>query len=461
MTTNPGQAYAKMFPRAITTAGSHTAPTRQIERLVRPFQEFVAREASGGILLLLATAAALAWVNSSWAASYFALWHSTINIGLAGVTLDRDLHFWVNDGLMALFFFVVGLEIKRELLAGELASLRQAALPILAAVGGVAVPAVLYSVINLGGHGAPGWGIPIATDIAFVMGIMALLGRRVPTSLKVFMTALAIVDDLAAVAVIALFYTARIAWGALGIAAVCFAALLLLNRLAVRHRLPYALLGLFLWAAILRAGIHPTIAGVLLAATIPCGRGLKPNQFLDKSRAVLKRLTRIAEGNANGASETQQAAIRMLERSVEQMQTPLFRWKHELHPWVTFLVMPLFAFANAGLVFQGNVFANLLQTVPLGVVLGLLVGKPIGITCASWLAVRARVARLPQGITWIQLHAAGWLGGIGFTMSIFIAGLAFADEAMLNMAKLGIFGASLLAGAVGTVLLLRRSRSTG
>jgi NhaA family Na+:H+ antiporter len=238
-------------------------------------------------------------------------------------------------------------------------------------------------------------------------------------SLKVFMMALAIVDDIAAVAVIALFYTANIAWGALGIAAICLVALLGLNRLAVRHPLPYALLGIFLWGAILHSGVHPTIAGVLLAMTVPCG------------------------------TEPQVA--------VTKTQSPLLRWERGLHPWTTFLVMPLFALANAGIVFDGSVFKSLLQPVPLGVVLGLFLGKPIGITLASWLAVRTRIGALPEGVTWLQLNAAGWLGGIGFTMSIFVAGLALTNDALLSTAKLGIFTASLLAGTAGSLLLLGKS----
>jgi len=405
-----------MTPELVATIDDSSEITGPIQRFIRPFQDFAAREASGGILLLAATFAALAWVNSPWATSYFALWHTTAAVALGASSLSRDLHVWVNDGLMAVFFFVAGLEIKRELFVGELATIRQAVLPIVAALGGVAVPALLYSMLNRNGPGSPGWGIPMATDIAFAMGVMALLGRRVPLGLKVFMMALAIVDDIAAVGVIALFYTTHIAWSALGIAAICFATLLVFSRLGVRHPLPYALVGLGLWAAILQSGVHATIAGVLAAMTIPC------------------------RTNAKGS---------------KRMQSPLFRWEHALHPWVTFAIMPVFALANAGIAFDGDVFTKLLQPVPLGVVLGLVLGKPIGITLASWLAVRMRLASLPPGIRWIQLHAAGWLGGIGFTMSIFVAGLAFADGAVLNMAKLGIFTASLLAGITGSVLLLR------
>jgi NhaA family Na+:H+ antiporter len=443
-------------------ASSDNTARRPIQRLVRPFQAFAARESSGGILLLLATLMALMWANSPWANSYFALWHTTVTLRFGANTITHDLHFWVNDALMALFFFVVALEIKREFLVGELASPRQAALPIVAALGGVLVPAAIYSFLNAGGPGAPGWGIPMATDIAFVIGVMALLGSRVPTSLKVFLTALAIVDDIAAVLVIALFYTGQISWGALGVAALCLIALGAANRLGVRHPLPYALLGLLLWSAVLQSGVHATIAGVLLAMTIPSRSELNPSEFLQRGRAVLDHFERTAQKEKTVMNdEEQQAAIEALVDSCEQVQPPLHRLEHALHPWVTFLVMPVFALANAGLVFQGRILATVLQPIPLGVVLGLLLGKPIGITLASWLAVRLRLGALPDGTTWFQIHGAGWLGGIGFTMSIFVAGLAFKEEALLNMAKLGIFTASLLAGIVGSALLLRNHPPAG
>ena len=258
-----------------------------IHVLIRPFQEFAAREASGGVLLLLCTVAALLWVNSPWAAGYEALWKTRLTLGVADFVLDHDLHFWVNDGLMAIFFFVVGLEIKRELLVGELASVRQAALPILGALGGVLVPALIYTVLNFGGEGAAGWGIPMATDIAFVIGIMALLGDRVPIGLKVFLTALAIVDDIAAVLVIALFYTSQIVWRGVGAAGLCILLLVIANRMGVRHPLPYAVLGVVLWLAVLYSGVHATIAGVLLALTIPSRTELDAPEFLRRSGEIL------------------------------------------------------------------------------------------------------------------------------------------------------------------------------
>lgn len=443
----------------LTATGPGAPASRPIERLVRPFQQFAARETSGGILLLLSTLAALVWANSPWADGYFSLWHTAVTVGFGELIINRDLHFVVNDGLMALFFFVVGLEIKRELLVGELASPRQAALPILAALGGVLVPALAYSALNAGGPGARGWGIPMATDIAFVIGVMALLGSRVPLGLKVFLTALAIVNDIAAVVVIALFYTNQIHWGAIGAAAICLVALIGANRLGVRHPLPYALLGLCLWGAVRVSGIHPTIAGVLLAMTIPSRTELNPHDFLLRSRAVLDHFERTAQNEKTVLNdEEQQAAIEALEDSSEKVQPPLHRLEQGLHPWVTFFIMPVFALANAGVAFDGNIFTSFLQPVPLGVILGLLLGKPIGITLAAWLAVRSRLGILPEGITWSQIHGASWLGGVGFTMSIFVAGLAFKEESLLKMAKLGIFTASLLAGIVGSVLLFRQQR---
>lgn len=431
-----------------------------IVRLVRPFQEFAARETSGGVLLLSCTVAALIWANSPWAQSYSALWHVPVTVGFGSWTLAHDLHFWVNDALMAVFFFVVGLEIKRELLVGELASYRQAALPIVAAVGGVVAPALIYTSFNLGGEGAAGWGIPMATDIAFVIGVMALLGDRVPFSLKLYLTALAIVDDIAAVLVIAVFYTAQISWAAIASAVFCVSVLVLANRLGVRHPVPYALLGVLLWVAVLQSGVHATIAGVLLAMTIPSRTELDAPHFLLHSRAVLDHVEQSIQAKASDPGQDDlYAAIEALEDSCEKAQAPLQRLEHALHPWVTFLIMPVFALANAGVAFKGTPAANLSHPVMLGIVLGLVLGKPAGIVFASWVAVRFRLASLPSGVSWSHIHGAGWLAGIGFTMSLFVAGLAFTDEALLTVAKLSILAASAVAALVGSALLLSRRAS--
>jgi NhaA family Na+:H+ antiporter len=428
-----------------------------IVTLVRPFQEFAARETSGGTLLLACTLLALLWSNSPWAQSYTALWHTQLTIGLANFNLSEDLHFWVNDALMAVFFFVVGLEIKRELLAGELASPRRAALPILAALGGVVVPALFYTALNANRMGARGWGIPMATDLAFAISIMALLGNRVPRGLKVFLTALAIVDDIAAVLVIAVFYTAELAWGALGVAALCLLVALAANRLGVRHPLPYALIGAVLWITVLKSGIHATIAGVLLAFLIPSRTAVNQRDFLHQGRAALDHFDRAAQTEPFDilSDIEQQIAVEALENACEKVQPPLHRLEHTLHPWVTFLIMPLFALANAGVSLSGDLGKLIAQPIALGVVLGLVLGKPIGVILASWLAVRFGLASLPENVLWKHIHGAGWLAGIGFTMSLFMAELAFTDDAHLTAAKLGVLIASVCAGIVGSAILVR------
>ena len=425
---------------------------------MRPFQEFAARETSGGIVLLACTLTALVWANSPWAPQYAALWHIPLNIGIGRFQFGEELHFWVNDALMTVFFFVVGLEIKRELLAGELASARRAALPIVAAAGGVVFPAILYSVWNAGGPGASGWGIPMATDIAFAIGVMALLGRRIPFGLKVFLTALAIVDDIAAVLVIALFYTSGISWTALALAAVGLLILFGANRLGVRHPLPYAVLGILVWMAVLASGVHATIAGVLVAFIIPRRTAINPREFLLESRAILDHFERLgASGNSVLNDEHQQTAIEALESYCEKMQAPLQRFEHALLPWVTFLFMPIFALANAGVPLSGNLARAVGEPIALGVALGLVFGKVTGVTLASWLAVRLGWASLPAQVSWRQIHGAGWLAGIGFTMSLFMASLAFADEAQLTSAKLGILLGSVCAGTVGSAILWRKA----
>lgn len=444
-----------------STDSSDAVAPAPIIRILRPFQAFAEHKTAGGILLLLCTVTALLWANSAWGASYLALWHTKFTVSLAGWALSHDLHFWVNDLLMVIFFFVVGLEIKREVLVGELASVRQAALPIVAAAGGVVVPALIYAAMNAGGPGRNGWGVPMATDIAFALGVMTLLGERVPLGLKVFLTALAIVDDIAAVLVIAVFYTDQVSWPAIGAAAVCLAALFTLSRLGARSPLTYAMGGLLLWLAVLASGVHATIAGVALAMAIPVRTRLNAQQFLNRGRRLLDHFEAAAAGR-DGAfmtNEEQQAALHALEGACEKVQPPLHRMEHALHPWVTFLIMPVFALANAGVVLTGESGAALMQPVAVGVILGLVLGKPLGIVLASWVAVRSGIASLPSGVSWRHIHGAGWLGGVGFTMSLFIAGLAFADEAVLTVAKLGILTASTIAAVAGSLLLLRSPRS--
>jgi len=430
-----------------------------IERVTRPFQEFSESEAAGGVLLLAASAVALAWANSPWAESYSTLWEHKFTIGFEGLALSKSILHWINDGLMAIFFFVVGLEIKRELLVGELVSPRHAALPIAGALGDVVVPALLYFSLNAGGPGAAGWGIPMATDIAFAVGAMALLGSRVPVGLKVFLTALAIVDDIVAVLVIAIFYTGNLSWLSLGVAGGFFAALLAASKLGVRHPLPFALLGFCMWVAMLFSGVHSTIAGVLAALTVPAQPRIEVEKFIARGRRLLDQMEYPDDGEEHILrSEARQVVVIALEDACEKVETPLQRFEHTLLPWVRLIIMPVFALANAG-VALGTGTAAATSPISLGIVLGLVVGKPIGIFCASWLAVRLGLASLPAQVGWRQILGVGALGGIGFTVSIFIAGLAFAGQPLLEVAKLGIFAASLVAGGTGFLLLFKYGRA--
>ena len=427
----------------------------RIRLILRPFQEFARQETAGGILLLASAIIALIWANSPWAHLYEQLWHTEIAIVLGDFHLEEDLLHWINDGLMAIFFLFVGLEIKREVLIGELASARRAALPIVAAVGGMLVPAGLYIAVNGGTEGAQGWGIPMATDIAFVLGIMALLGRRVPLSLKVFLVALAIVDDIGAVLVIAVFYTSELSLMHLAAGAVFLLLLLGANRAGFRHPLPYVVLGLGLWFTFLESGVHATVAGVLLALTIPSSIRMNTRDFLTQGRSFLDSFELAGvSAEKRHMEDGHRAAVYALEAACEYVESPMQRLEHALYPWVTYLIMPLFGLANAGVALSGDLGAAITHSVSLGVILGLVVGKQVGITIFSWLAIRLGVASLPRGVSWRQVYGAAWLGGIGFTMSIFIANLAFGgSSALLPIAKMGILLASLTAGIAGWLIL--------
>ncbi len=418
------------------------------------FQEFTRLQASGGIALVLFALLALIWANTPWANVYFHFWETELAIRLGQLTLSEHLLEWVNDGLMAIFFFVVGLEIKREITVGELNSVRKATLPIAGALGGIIVPAAIYLLFNAGGPGARGWGIPMATDIAFTLGVLLLLGNRVPLSLKVFFTALAIADDIGAVLVIALFYTAEIAGLALLAAAVLFVLLLGFNRARIYHPLPYALVGILLWLAFLESGVHPTIAGVLLALTIPARSPADAPVLLAQCVTLLEDYDKALPGAEFNPAGQLQAATQTLEAITERMQSPSQRLERNLHPWTTYMILPLFALSNAGVELREGVGAYLNSPVALGVIFGLVVGKPLGITLLSWLAVRLGLAELPAGVTWRQLISASFLAGIGFTIALFIAPRAFSDPALITAAKVGILIASLIAGSIGAVLML-------
>lgn len=392
-----------------------------IRRTVEPFAAFFNTETASGVLLMACAAVAVMWANVA-GDSYEAVWQRVLTIGAAPFGLSKPVLLWINEGLMAVFFLLVGLEIKRELLDGELASRRRAALPVVAAVGGMVAPAAIYAALNFWGPGARGWGIPVATDIAFALGALALLGGRVVASLRVFLTAVAIADDLGAVVVIAIAYTADLVWVALAAAAVVLAGLAVLNRVGIQHPAPYAALGLALWGAILKSGVHATVAGVLLAMMIPARRA-------EPARGV--------------------AAVGRDARPL------LHRLEHALHPWVGFAIMPLFALANAGVRVSDDVGASLLDPVTLGVIVGLVVGKQIGVMVSCWAVVRLGVAALPSRATWRQLYGIALLCGIGFTMSLFIATLAFNEPAALAHAKIGVLAGSLVSGVAGYLVLAR------
>jgi Na+:H+ antiporter, NhaA family len=421
-----------------------------IDRLTSPFTRFARIEAASGILLLVSAGAALIWANSPWEHSFHALWEAQLPVALGGLSVSESLHAWVNDGLMAIFFFLVGLEIKREVLVGELSSFRQAALPFIAAFGGSVVPALFYMSLNRHSEGADGWGIPMATDIAFALGILALLGDRVPSTLKVFVAALAIVDDIFSVLVIAFFYTAHISVLPLLAAFAGVAVAFFMNWLGVRNHFIYLAIGAFVWLCLLESGLHATIAGVLMAFTIPARTYIDKEEFLSRGRAALHHFEG-AEPNSADAHD----AVHALHENCAMVESPLQRIEHSLQPWSGFLIMPLFAFSNAGVQLPaldrfGSVF---LHPVAVGVMFGLLLGKPLGIMLCSWLSCAVGLASLPKGVSWSQMFGASWLCGIGFTMSLFVATLAFPESELLDIAKIGILDASLAASIVGSLIL--------
>ncbi len=434
---------------------SHWSST-PLARIVSPMQKFIGQEASSGVILLAMTLIALLLANSPLAADYFAILETEVGISIGTFELHESVLHWINDGLMVIFFFVVGLEIKRELIVGELASLRAASLPIIAACGGVIMPATIYTLFNAGGSGAHGWAVPTATDIAFAIGCMALLGSRVPFGLKIFLTAVAIVDDLIAVLVIALFYTSELNLSALGIGLAFWLVLLAANMYGIRNRIVYASIGVLIWLTFLRSGVHATIAGVLIAFTVPSRYRIDAPTFLERARSLLAHFE---QGNFAKTpmltDETQQGAVIELEELCEQVQAPLQKFEHSLHGWVALLIMPLFALANAGVPLALNTLSGETSWVAIGVILGLVLGKPIGLIGATWLTVRFGIADLPQGATWRHMIGMGMLAGIGFTMSLFIATLGFSDATLLDTAKLSVLIGSLISGTCGLLWLSR------
>jgi NhaA family Na+:H+ antiporter len=415
---------------------------------------------AGAVLLITATVVAVVWANSPWAEAYQALLATPARVGYGPIELEKPLLLWINDGLMGIFFFVVGLEIKREVLAGELRGLRRASLPIAAAAGGMVVPAALFLLLNMQRPAADGWGIPVATDIAFAIGAVRLLGSRVPAALVVFLTALAIVDDIGAVVVIAAFYTEQVSLLALGLGAALLGLSVLLNVAGVRSAVAYFVVGTAVWLAFLESGVHATIAAVLMAWTIPARNRQGGEAFVARARVLVAELEAAGLPPRGRLLEhDQEEARRGLERAVLEAGAPLQRLEHALVPIATLVVIPVFALANAGVTLDGGLLGALAHPISLGVIAGLFLGKQLGIVGCAWLAVRTGLAELPEGASWRQVHAIATLAGIGFTMSLFISGLAYADPALREVAKLGVLGASLLAGAVGLPLLWRATRA--
>lgn len=427
-----------------------------------PFEEFVHRETTSGLLLMGTAILALVLANSTLATVFSDFSHTPIGFSVGGWELEKSLKHWVNDGLMTLFFFVVGLELKRSILVGELSDPRQAVLPILAAVGGMVVPALLYYLVNSEGDMARGWGIPMATDIAFALGAIALLAGRVPKSLITFLVALAIVDDLGAVLVIAVFYTESIVWEMIFAAGGFVGLLVVMNKVGIRSPNVYFLVGIALWLALLKSGVHATLAGVITAFTIPAKSKYDPAVFSQCLRDLLDRFDdksmpwkKVKPGQSILSNESQAVFVQAMKNGMSGVETPLQRLEHSMHMPVAFFVLPLFALLNAGLTIEMDDLATaLMHPVTLGVGLGLILGKFIGIAGVSWVAIRLGVASLPKGANMMQICGVALLGGIGFTMSIFIAELAFSHQPELILqAKLGILFASLFAGIAGYLWL--------
>ncbi|MGE0545563.1 MAG: Na+/H+ antiporter NhaA [Kofleriaceae bacterium] len=421
---------------------------RAVAALASPIHRILAVEAASGILLLIATVVALVWANSPWGDSYVALWHTPIAISIGDWTLARPLEFWINDGLMTVFFLLVGLEIRREMFEGELQTLRRAALPIAAAVGGMLVPAALYAAINRGGIGASGWAIPMATDIAFALGVLTLLGSRVPNALRILLLGLAVIDDIGAIIVIGVFYSDGVSAIGLAIAGAGLAAVLLLRSAAVRSPLAYAVPGVVVWAGLLHAGIHPTLTGVLLGLMTPARSWFGPSGFEATAQEQLTGL----EGHDKAELLSR---LDIVHRAGREAVSPVDRLVHVLHPWIAFGVMPLFAVANAGVVLRGAELTGASLWIFAGVVAGLVIGKPVGIAIAAFAAKATRVATAPADVRTGGLAVVGIVAGIGFTMALFIANLSFSrpDQApLLGSAKLGILAGSGLAIVLGLVV---------
>jgi NhaA family Na+:H+ antiporter len=426
------------------------------DQLMRPFLRFSQRQAASSILLLSAAIVSLVWANSPFSLLYYSLWHTELSLSVAAFSISKSLIHWINDGLMAFFLFTVGLEIKREMLVGNLASFRRAFLPVAAAFGGMLFPALIFFLLNEGTPLVRGWGIPMATDIAFALGALAVLGRRIPLGLRVFLSAFAIADDLGAALVIALFYTKSIYWDYLLIGLILVGGLALANFLWIRRTLVYAVLGLALWVAVLGSGVHGTVAGITVAMFIPARGKYDTDRFIMEVGTLMNEFQCEPSGCGRSILLNQRHlnAVQAIELAAHHAETPLQRLEHSLHPWVAFGVVPLFALGNAGLTLSGVSFPEaLFSPLTLGVAMGLFLGKPMGIALFSYLSVKTGLAVLPADVKWSHIVGAGILGGIGFTMSLFIMNLSFTEDLLLAHSKLGILAGSLFSGVLGLAFL--------
>lgn len=423
-------------------------PLLRFARLAsRPLEGFLRIQAASGILLVVAAAVALVWANSPWAASYVHLWQAPIAIQVGDFGFERTLEWFVNDGLMVIFFFLVGLEIRREIHHGELSEWRRAALPVAAAAGGMLVPAGLYLFIAGAPEVRSGWGVPMATDIAFAVGILTLLGSRVPPALRVLLLALAVIDDLGAIIVIALFYSGGVSLSGLAVAAVGFTLIIGMQRFGVRAKLAYVAPSVIAWAGIYAAGIHPTIAGVVVGFMTPVRAWLGPEGFVTAARHELEQLAKV--DTTTLSSHELAGTLRQVSVVRREAMSPAEGLIEMLHPWVAYGIMPVFALANAGVAISSDALTASSWTIIIGITVGLVLGKPLGVLIASWVALRLRVATLPLGIGFRHLTVLGVVAGVGFTMALFIAQLAFNDAGFLTAAKLGVLAASAMAAVLG------------
>lgn len=422
--------------------------------VVTPITKFVQIESFAGILLFIATVVALIWANSPFAESYYNIWHYTVGFEFGNFALKKDLIHWINDGLMAVFFFLIGLEIKREILMGELNTIKKASLPIFAALGGVVVPITLFLMLNKNPETVAGWGIPMATDIAFSLAVLQVLGSRVPLALKIFLTAFAIVDDLVAVLAIAIFYSSTIDWMLILYSFMLLAIMFFMSYKRYFSKFVYAIFGFSIWFLFLKSGIHPTIAGVLVALTIPIHQKMELASNIYKLEGIVNKLFKISNGNSPILSRKQIYLIDDIQVWTGKVQSPLQYSEHILHGWVAYFIIPLFALANAGITFSSKAELNLDFALSWSIGLALVIGKCLGVLIFTFIGIKSKLAELPENITFVHILGTGFLAGIGFTMSIFVTNLAFENHAIFTASsKIGILAGSLISGLIGYLIL--------